>query len=101
MTKYDPSKRYTWSPDDKFEFSGQEFGLILNTFRAILNTEQAAHILLAKQCNDAIEVVMQRSVESGMVKETPQPGSESPVDMQPKSDGALKEGPPVRELKKT
>jgi hypothetical protein len=73
MATYDPSKRYTWSPEDKFEFSGQEFGLILNTFRAILNTEQAAHILLAKQCSDAIEVVMKRSVESGMIKEQPSP----------------------------
>ena len=78
MTTYDPSKRYTWSPEDKFEFSGQEFGLILNTFRAILNTEQAAHILLAKQSSDAIETIMKRSVESGMVKE--QPSQTNPVE---------------------
>lgn len=92
MATYDPSKRYTWSPEDKFEFSGQEFGLILNTFRAILNTEQAAHILLAKQCSDSIESVMKRSVENGIVKE----------QLPPKIDnsGDLKEGPPVRELKK-
>lgn len=71
MTEYDPSKSYTWSPDDKFEFTGQEFGLILNTFRAILNTEKAAHILLANQCNEAIERVMKRSVETGIIKESP------------------------------
>ena len=36
MATYDPNKRYTWTPNDKFELSGAEFGLILNAFRATL-----------------------------------------------------------------
>ena len=68
---YDPSKKYTWSPTDTFELNGQEFGLILNTIRSILNTEEAAKILLADKTNQAIESVMARSVESGIVREVP------------------------------
>lgn len=68
-TSYDPNKRYTWTPNDKFELSGAEFGLILNTLRAILNTEEAAKILLADQANQAIERVMAKAVEAGVVKE--------------------------------
>lgn len=70
MATYDATKRYSWNPDDKFELTGHEFGLILNTFRTILNTEEASRILLAAKANDAIEGVMARSVEIGIVKET-------------------------------
>ena len=69
MAQYDPNKRYTWQPEDKFELSGREFGLILNTLRAILNTEEAAKILLAQQANAAIEAVMAKGVEMDIVKE--------------------------------
>lgn len=69
MTQYDPSKRYTWGPEDKFELSGRDFGLILNTLRAILNTEEAAKILLAQQANSAIEAAMAKAVEAGTVVE--------------------------------
>lgn len=69
MAQYDPNKRYTWGPEDKFEMNGREFGLILNSLRAILNTEEAAKILLAQQANAAIEGIMARGVESDIVKE--------------------------------
>ena len=69
MAEYNANTRYTWQPDDKFEFTGKEFGLILNTLRAILNTEEAAKILLAQQANNCIESAMVRAVESGVVKE--------------------------------
>lgn len=69
MAQYDPNKRYTWGPDDKFELNGREFGLILNSLRAILNTEEAAKILLAQQANAAIESVMAKGVELDIVKE--------------------------------
>ena len=69
MAQYDPNKRYTWGPEDKFEFNGREFGLILNSLRAILNTEEAAKILLAQQANAAIESVMAKGVELDIVKE--------------------------------
>ena len=69
MAQYDPNKRYTWGPEDKFEMNGREFGLILNSLRAILNTEEAAKILLAQQANAAIEGIMARGVETDIVKE--------------------------------
>lgn len=69
MAQYDPNKRYTWGPEDKFEMNGREFGLILNSLRAILNTEEAAKILLAQQANAAIEGIMARGVEADIVKE--------------------------------
>ena len=69
MAQYDPNKRYSWGPEDKFELSGREFGLILNTLRAILNTEEAAKIILAQQANAAIEGVMAKGVELDIVKE--------------------------------
>ena len=69
MAQYDPNKRYSWGPEDKFELSGREFGLILNTLRAILNTEEAAKIILAQQANAAIEAVMAKGVEMDSVKE--------------------------------
>ncbi len=69
MAQYDPNKRYTWGPEDKFELNGREFGLILNSLRAILNTEEAAKIMLAQQANAAIEGIMARGVEADIVKE--------------------------------
>jgi hypothetical protein len=69
MATYDSSKRYTWTPEDKFELSGAEFGLILNTLRSILNTEEAARILLANEANQVVERVMAKAVEDDIVKE--------------------------------
>ena len=72
MATYDPSKRYTWTPEDKFEFSGADFGLILNAFRAVLSTEEASKILLINDANQAVERVFASAVESGAVKEAPE-----------------------------
>ena len=69
MAQYDPNKKYSWTPEDKFELSGRDFGLILNTLRAILNTEEAAKIILAQQANAAIEAVLAKGVEADFVKE--------------------------------
>lgn len=69
MATYDPAKRYTWTPDDKFEFNGAEFGVILNAFRAVLNTEEAGKILLANEANQAVERALATAVEADIVKE--------------------------------
>lgn len=69
MSTYDPRKKYSWGADSKFELNGSEFGLVLNTIRAILNTEEAAKILLADRANDALEGIMAKAVESGVLKE--------------------------------
>ncbi len=67
--KYDPNKKYTWNTDDIFVINGAEFGVILNSLRSQLATEEAARILLANRANNTIEQVLARSVESGVVKE--------------------------------
>ena len=72
MATYDPSKRYTWTPNDKFELSGNEFGLILNAFRAVLNTEEAGRILLANEANQVVERILAKAVEADVVKEAPE-----------------------------
>jgi len=72
MATYDPNKRYTWTPNDKFELSGNEFGLILNAFRAVLNTEEAGRILLANEANQVVERILAKAVEADVVKEAPE-----------------------------
>ena len=67
--KYDPNKKYTWSTDDIFVINGAEFGVILNSLRSQLATEEAARILLANRANNTIEQVLARSVEAGVIKE--------------------------------
>lgn len=70
MPTFDPSKTYSWSSDDKFEITGEEFGAITNALRAILNTEEAKKIMLANQAHEALNQVVSRAVEAGIAKET-------------------------------
>lgn len=69
MTQYDANKQYKWTPEDVFTLTGQEFGLILNTVRAYLASEEAARFHLMLKTNEAIDNVLSRAVESGAVKE--------------------------------
>jgi len=69
MATYDPSKKYTWTPNDEFVLNGNEFGLLLNALRAIISTPEAGRILLASQANDSIEQILAKAVEGGVVKE--------------------------------
>lgn len=69
---YDPNKKYSWTPEDSFTLNGSEFGLLLNALRAVLNTREAATILLANQANTTIESVLASAVEAGVVKEAPE-----------------------------
>jgi len=69
---YDPSKKYSWTPEDTFTLSGSDFGLVLNALRAVLNTREAATILLANQANGIVESVLAGAVEAGVVKEAPE-----------------------------
>ena len=74
---YNPEANYTWSKDAKFELTGAEFGMILNTFRAILSTEQAAQILLVNRANSIMENKMNEYVENGVIQETNETGKET------------------------
>ena len=73
MSEYNPNAKYAWEPETQFLLSGNEFGLILNTFRSVLSTPEAQKILLLNNANDVIENVLKRNVNSGNVKpEIPQ-----------------------------
>ncbi len=74
---YDPSKRYTWTPQDQFTLTGEQFGLILNSLRGVISTQEAARILLAAEANNALEQVLANAVESGVVKEAPEEQQQS------------------------
>ena len=69
ISSYDPNKKYTWTPEDSFILSGGEFGLVLNALRDVLNTPEAARILIANEANKIVEGALQRAVESGVAKE--------------------------------
>jgi hypothetical protein len=66
---FDPTKKYIWNKDDQFALSGTEFGIVLNAFRAILNTQEAQALFQAAQASDIAEHVLARAVEAGIAKE--------------------------------
>ena len=70
--KFDPNKKYTWNTDAKFVLDGGDFGMLLNTLRAIVNTKEAQTILLAKQAGDVLEETLAAAVEAGVVVEIPE-----------------------------
>jgi hypothetical protein len=69
MATYDPSKNYTWNPDTKFVISGQDLGLILNTLRGILATQEATNAIMAYEANKRVETLVAKSVEDGSIFE--------------------------------
>jgi hypothetical protein len=73
MATYNPSSRYTWTPEDTFTLTGQQFGLILNTVRAYLSSEEAARFQLMMQANEVIEKLMIDGVENDTIKEVEAP----------------------------
>jgi hypothetical protein len=73
MAQYDPAKRYTWTPEDTFTLTGAQFGLILNTVRAYLSSEEAARFQLMVQTNEVIEKLMIDGVEADIIKEAEAP----------------------------
>ena len=73
MAQYDPAKRYTWTPEDTFMLTGAQFGLILNTVRSYLSSEEAARFQLMVQTNQVIEELMIKGVENDTIKEVEEP----------------------------
>ena len=71
-TKYDPSRRYSWTPEDRFELTGDQFGTILNALRAIIGTPESKRIIELSKANDVFEVLMEKAVEDGVVLEIPE-----------------------------
>jgi hypothetical protein len=67
--KFDPNKKYTWNQDELFTLTGSEFGLLLNSLRAVVSTKEAQTIILASKAADLIEEVLIQNVEKGIIKE--------------------------------
>ena len=65
---YDPTQKYVWSPDEKIELTGQEFAIVVNAVRSILNLPEAPAIILADKANTALDSIMAKSVEEGKIK---------------------------------
>ena len=72
MPTFDPNKKYTWAIDSQFTLSGNDFGILLNSLRAILSTEEAQRILLADKASQIMEATLAQAVESGAVVEVPE-----------------------------
>jgi len=68
---YDPTQKYIWSPDEKIELTGQEFAMVVNAVRSILNLPEAPAIILADKANSALDNVMAKNVEEGKIKPAP------------------------------
>lgn len=69
MAQYDANKNYSWSPEDKFELSGQEFGLLLNVVRAYMVSEEAGKFRSMLEASKSLENILSKGVESGVIKE--------------------------------
>lgn len=74
-TVYDPSKMYTWTPEVKFNMNGEQFGVILNAFRAVLSTPEANAIFQVSRANQFIDRILADAVERGEVTEVLAKGS--------------------------
>jgi hypothetical protein len=72
MSKFDRNKTYTWEAADKFEMTGEEFGIITNSIQLILNTEEARKILVANEANKVLDNIVARAVEADIAKEIEQ-----------------------------
>jgi len=71
--KYDPSRRYSWTPQDTFTLTGEQFGTILNAIRGIMSSPEAMRIMAISKANDIIESIMVTAVEDEIVLEIPEP----------------------------
>jgi hypothetical protein len=77
--QYDPRQKYTWQPTDKFEFTGEQFGMILNAFRAMISTGIPEACMRILDANNVIEQKMADGVKHGVIKEVPIEASKSSI----------------------
>lgn len=66
---FNPNAKYSWQPNDTFELNGDQFGQILNAFRALLSTQEAQAIHMAISASKAMEDMLANAVEKGVAKE--------------------------------
>lgn len=71
MVEFDANKTYTWTPQDKFELTGEQFGLLINTLRTVQSI-----MPMITQSNSILEEILSKAVGDGIAKETlPPPAS--------------------------
>lgn len=71
VAEYDPNKKYKWTPNDTFVLTGNDFGLVLNTLRALTSAPIGLKtLMMAAQANEAMEVSLKAAVELGIVVES-------------------------------
>ncbi len=68
--KYDPNKDYKWNPTDTFVLTGNDFGLVLNTLRALTTAPIGLKtLIMAQKASEAMETSLKAAVEVGVVSE--------------------------------
>ena len=67
--EFDPRKKYTWSSDTTFTLSGNQFGMLLNTVRAVLSTREAQIVMMAAESSDVLDGIMAEYVAKGAITE--------------------------------
>jgi len=99
MAKYDPTAKYGWEKSTPFTLNGNEFGLILNTFRQVLSSPESQKVLQLQNAANAMEGVLARNVESGAIElakeEEPQSPGPAPMSVA-KEDKKPKRGRPSK-----
>jgi hypothetical protein len=69
MIKPMENKKYSWDPAQTFTLTGNEFGLVLHSLKAVLDTPEAQKILLAAEASKVIEKYLEKGVKEGTVQE--------------------------------
>ncbi len=64
-----PNVHYQWKEDEKFEISGRELEIYLNSTRAILSTPESQRVLLLAKINEMLENVIVQGLKDGKVTE--------------------------------
>lgn len=59
--------QWTWSPEEKFEISGQTLQNFLNLKNEVLNSPETPKIVLALALNEELNKVVQKSIEDGKI----------------------------------
>lgn len=62
--KFDPKKKYRWTPENKFELDGIQFAIVLN--KLLRRKQEIAEEL---EAINVMEKVLEQAVESGIAVE--------------------------------
>lgn len=69
--EFDPTKKYSWSPESEFTLTGNEFGLIINALRATVSIQEAhaQTAILITEASIALEKALGKAFDDGTVVE--------------------------------